>query len=386
MKYETFKRRPWLTASVTVVFFVLLYLLLWPVKLNPVAWKPSPNAGYTGAHQPNTKLSKLSLVGLQKDQIGPEFFVAHNGYIYTGLLNGDLVRMEADGKNQTIVTNTGGRPLGLHVDSQGRLLVADAMKGLLRVQRDGSSFRVDSLVDPLINEIGHADAVVEAPDGVLWFTDASTRFHSLDYGTFVASVLDILEHSCTGRIMSFNPKTKISRVAMDGLCFPNGLQLSEDGRALLISEMGAFRVLRVDLNKLKISSGPALATEDGLQKGSVKLILDNLPGYPDNLSKGADGRLWIGLTKPRSRVVDAIAPYPLVRKMLIRLPLALWPVPKPYGHIIAFNEEGKILDDLQDPSGAYPETSGAIEVDGKLYVQSLHAHAIGWMPYEGPGK
>ena len=56
------------------------------------------------------------------------------------------------------------------------------------------------------------------------------------------------------------------------------------------------------------------------------------------------------------------------------------PVPKAYGHVVAYNDEGKLVADLQDPTGAYPETTSVTELDGKLFIQSLHAHSIGWVP------
>jgi hypothetical protein len=52
--------------------------------------------------------------------------------------------------------------------------------------------------------------------------------------------------------------------------------------------------------------------------------------------------------------------------------------------VIAYDEAGKVVDDLQDPDGAYPETTSATEIDGKLFIQSLHAQTIAWMPYAGP--
>ena len=69
-----------------------------------------------------------------------------------------------------------------------------------------------------------------------------------------------------------------------------------------------------------------------------------------------------------------------MRKLVMRLPRKLWPVPPPYGHVFAFNEEGKVLADLQDPSGAYPETTAVTETADRLYIQSLHAKTLGWMP------
>ncbi|MFO1263704.1 MAG: hypothetical protein U1E84_10270 [Rhodoferax sp.] len=49
--------------------------------------------------------------------------------------------------------------------------------------------------------------------------------------------------------------------------------------------------------------------------------------------------------------------------------------------VIAFTEDGKIVADLQDPSGAYPETTAITETQDRLYVQSLHAHGLGWLPH-----
>lgn len=53
---------------------------------------------------------------------------------------------------------------------------------------------------------------------------------------------------------------------------------------------------------------------------------------------------------------------------------------KPYSHVFAIDEEGRVTEDLQDPAGAYPDTTSAIETADRLYIHSLHAHTIGWMP------
>jgi hypothetical protein len=69
--------------------------------------------------------------------------------------------------------------------------------------------------------------------------------------------------------------------------------------------------------------------------------------------------------------------------MTMRLPRALWPIPKAYGHVFAIDEQGHVLEDLQDPAGAYPETTGATETRDRLYIQSLDARVIGWVPRHG---
>jgi sugar lactone lactonase YvrE len=110
------------------------------------------------------------------------------------------------------------------------------------------------------------------------------------------------------------------------------------------------------------------------------LLFDNLPGYPDNLMRGLDGKIWLGFAKPRNPTIDKLSTLPFLRKLTLRLPRAMWPIPKSYGHVMAFTEDGKVLADLQDPSGAYPETTAVTETKDRLYVQSLHANGLGWLP------
>ena len=381
----------WLASWLTPLVAVVAYLLFWPTPVTPVAWDAPTNLGYSGAHAVNTRLTPLQQIPLGAGQEGPEHILAHGGWLYSGLSNGDVLRLDTRGERQSVIVNTGGRPLGLDIDAQGRLLVADAMKGLLRVTGQGAEARTETLLAAVSHPVPkdpvrYADAVQVGPDGTLWLTDASRRFGAKDWGsTFEASVLDILEHSCTGRLIAQDPVTLQARVALDGLCFPNGIAFTADGKQMLLSETGTYRILKLDLAKLSLvrtASGhtgvPTLA--QAMQQGAATVLLDNLPGYPDNLMRGEGGRIWVGLTKPRSPVIDAAARHPMLRSITLRLPRALWPVPKAYGHLIAFDGNGKVLADLQDPQGAYPETTAATEADGKLFVQSLNARTLGWMP------
>lgn len=385
----------WLVSWFTPLVALLAYLAFWPVPVDPVVWQSPKNPGYGGAHAANQKLAGLQHIALGKGHQGPEHIAVHGGWLYTGVLNGDVLKISLDGRTREVIANTGGRPLGIDLDAQGRVLVADGFKGLLRIEGSGPAAKVETLLakvdEPVAGDpLRFADAVKVAPGGTIWLTDATRRFSAQDLNsTFEASVLDILEHSCTGRLIAVDPVSMKSRVALSGLCFPNGVAFSADGRSLFLSETGSYRILKIDLAKLTVTrptrgltGTPTLA--NALSQGAASVLIDNLPGYPDNLMAGASGRLWVGLTKPRSAVVDGTAEHPFLRSLTLRLPRMLWPVPKEYGHLIAFDEAGKVVDDLQDPSGAYPETTAATEADGKLFIQSLNAPSIGWMNYSGP--
>ncbi len=58
----------------------------------------------------------------------------------------------------------------------------------------------------------------------------------------------------------------------------------------------------------------------------------------------------------------------------------LWSIPKAYGHVFAFTEDGKVVADLKDLSGVCPETKSVIETADRLYVPSVHAKELGWLP------
>jgi sugar lactone lactonase YvrE len=360
-----------IVGSISLLLLALAgYLSLWPVPIQPVAWKAPAAPGYSGVHAVNDKLAKLTVVSLGGEE-GPEHIVlARDGKVYAAVASGNILRMNPDGTAQEVFVNTGGRVLGFDFDTAGNLIAADSIKGLLSISPDRK-------ITPLATAVGSdpirfADAVVVAKSGRIFFSDASTRFYPSAWGgPLEASVLDILEQSATGRILEYDPAGKTTRIVARGLSFANGVALSSDEQTLFVSETGRYRVwkIAVSADNLDVALGRPQAT----------VLLDNLPGYPDNLMRGLDGRIWLGLAGPRSHNVDNMSDKPFLRKMTLRLPHALWPVPKAYGHVMAFTEDGKVVADLQDPSGAYPKTTGATETPSRLYVQSLGAKGLGWL-------
>jgi len=350
---------------------LVAYLLFWPVPIEPLAWQPPAVPGYTGPHAPNDRLGAAQVVSVGAE-VGPEHIdIGPDGKVYTGVLSGAVLRMNPDGSGLETVVNTGGRPLGFDFTADGQLVVADAFMGLLAIGADGS---IEVLADEVDGDpIRYADAVVIAADGLMYFTDASRRLAAREWGTFRAALLDILEHSCTGRVLVYDPVSRTTSLVIGGLCFPNGVALSGDGRHLFIAETGEYRIWKVAAAARGLDARRLVAANDP----DARIIVDNLPGFPDNLTRSAEGRLWTGLTKPRSAAIDRMAGKPWLRAMTLRLPESMWPVPPVYGHVIAFDEDGRVVADLQDPDGRIAETSGVTESGGRLYIHSLHAGAFG---------
>ena len=347
------------------------YLLLWPVPVQPVAWHAPKAPGYQGPHAVNDKLSQLTFLDLHGEE-GPEhILIGPDGKLYTTVASGKILRMAQDGSAQEIFASTGGRVLGFDFDAQGQLVAADAVKGLLSISQDGKITVLTDKVDG--DPIRYADAVVVAKSGKMYFSDASTRFGPAQWGgTFEASILDILEQSATGRILEYDPATRATRILAQGLSFANGVALSQDEASLFVNETGKYRVWKLAVAAQKLQLG------DGPPPTGAQVLFENLPGYPDNLMRGRDGKIWLGFAKPRDSTIDGFADKPWLRSLTLRLPRALWPIPRAYGHVMAFTEDGTVVADMQDPTGAYPEATGVTETADRLYIQSLHAKGLGW--------
>lgn len=374
-----------------LVTAAIAYLSLWPVPVQPLVWAAPADAGYTGVHALNNQLAVLQTIPLGTEEGPGHVVLAPDGMLYVSMASGNIIRMNPDGRQQDLFVNTGGRVLGFDFDADGNLIAADAIKGLLSISPAGE---IAVLADQVQSNqmksdpIRHADAVVVAGNGKIYFSDASTRFAAAEWGgTLEAGILDIFEQSSTGRVLEYDPELKSTRIVAHGFSFAGGIALSQDQRTLFVSETGKYRVWKItvaadnlDITSISASiSASASASAQALASQQASILFDNLPGFPGNLTRGLDGRIWLGFVKPRNPEIDAMAAKPWLRKFTLRLPRALWPVQPAYGHVIGFTENGKIVADLQDPTGAYPDTTGITETRERFYVHSLSAKGLAWL-------
>lgn len=327
------------------------YLCLWPVPVEPVAWVPDVNRGLTGGFA-----DERGLAGLGPDRVelgpGPEDIArGPDGWFYAGLQDGRIVRFRpGDGAAETVV-NTGGRPLGMQFDRTGRLIVADAFKGLLSVDPAGGAVSV--LVDRVDGQrLVFTDDLDIAADGTIWFSNASQRFDQHHW------ILDFWEGRGTGQLLSHDPASGVTRVRLAGLRFANGVALGPEETYVLVNETMAARITRLWLK--------------GAKAGQHDLFIDGLPGHPDNLSFNGRDLFWVALPSERAASFDRLAPHPWLRKLLLRLPES-WVnlVPEPLGWVAGVDTTGRVRHSLRDRSGLYSVVTSANEYDGKLYLGSI---------------
>lgn len=356
-----------MSRSIRVHHWVLLlivaiggFLLLMPTKVQPVAWTPAPAPSLTeGLYADNQRLKAVERVGAA-DIDGPEALLLENDALITGLHDGRVISTSLDGKVIKKLADTGGRPLGLARHPNGLLVIADAVKGLLSLDAQGRLVAMTTEANGV--PFGFTDdVVIDKPGHFAYFSDASSRF---GYGKDGEA---IIEHGGDGRLLRYDFQTGKTSVLLDKLEFANGVTLGPDDAYVLVNETGAYRISRFWL------TGPKAGTHD--------LFVDNLPGLPDNLSFNGHDRFWVALYSPRNSLLDATAPHPFIRKMIVR---AMTVLPKPVekrGFALGLDLDGKVIANLQDGSdGNYSPITTVREYGEWLYFGSLKAKHMVRLP------
>ena len=328
--------------------------------VEPVAWKPPPAPRETSV--PTFDLDTVERWPLP-GSTGPEdVAVDSEGRVVAGTDDGAIWRFDGPA-SVTRIADTGGRPLGIEVLADGRYLVCDADRGLLRVDDSG---RVDVLTDTAAGSplLLCNNAAVDSA-GVVYFTDSSARFRLAEHR------LDAIEHSGTGRLIRFDPATGDTDILLAGLQFGNGVGLAADESYLLVAETAGYAIRRVDLR------GPTA--------GTATTWVDNLPGFPDNVASQTDGGIfWVALYSPRLPALDRLAPYPALRIVAANLPDRLAPQPILRGRVLGFDGDGTVVHDLRGDRDSYAPVTGVRESGGRLYLGSLTADAVACLPAPTP--
>jgi sugar lactone lactonase YvrE len=345
---------------ITILATFVIIVVFQPSPILPVAYSPSNPQSLIGVLLPNNLLQNAELLALGKIKGPEEVAVDSQGRIYGGTQDGEIMMLTPDGKLDVFAV-THGRPLGMQFDVNENLIVCDADKGLLSINPQGKITVLATSANGV--PLKFTDALDISRDGVVYFTDASSKYGQSEY------LYDLLESKPHGRLLSYDLATGQIKLLLKDLYFANGVALSQQENFVLVNETYRYRIVRYWLK------GPKAGTHD--------VFIDNLPGFPDNISSNGKGTFWLALFTVRNKVVDTLHPYPFLKEQMSKLPKVFWPKPTPYGLVLALNEQGDITQSLHDPKGEHLKAiTSAREYDGYLYLGSLSHDRIG--KYELP--
>uniref|UniRef100_A0A7N0UWD3 Strictosidine synthase conserved region domain-containing protein n=1 Tax=Kalanchoe fedtschenkoi TaxID=63787 RepID=A0A7N0UWD3_KALFE len=296
-----------------------------PISPQPLHFPPPSSHPKPHLYSSFQRVEKIG-EGLLKD---PEDVAVDesSGIIYTATRDGWIKRMHKNGSWEDWVRPTQDHTLlGITISLSGKLLVCDAVKGLLRVGDDG----VDVLASHVHgSQISFADDVIEASDGSIYFSSASTKF---------------------------------------GLhnCFANGVALSKDQDYLLVCESWKFRCLKYWLK--------------GEKTGTREVFVENLPGSPDNINLAPDGGYWIALFQCSPENLQFVHNWRILKHLIATFPKLMNLVMgmNSKATVVKVGADGTMEKMYEDPTGKVMSfVTSAFEFEDHLYLGSLNSNFIG---------
>lgn len=284
-----------------------------------------------------------------------DVLVSREGEVYTGTEDGAVWRILDEGARLERVGHTGGRPLGLELLPDGRILVCDARRGLLAMSPwSGAVEELTRLVHG--RRLTFCNNAAVAGNGTIFFTDSS-RLFGIDQWK-----ADMVENTCSGRLLRRDVDGSVS-VMVEGLRFANGVALSADESYVAVAETAGRTVVRRWLT--------------GDQAGQTDHLVTDLPGYPDNIARGSDGLIWVTIASPTDRVLEALMRGPmLLRHLAWRLPEMLQPKPKRTARVMAFDDAGTLRHDRSLDASSFHMVTGVREHAGRVWLGSLVEPAV----------
>jgi ribose transport system permease protein len=265
-----------------------------------------------------------------------------------------------------VFAHIGGRPYGMQFDKDENLIVCVGGMGVYGVKPNGGVFKVTDETSRTWTKLNDdsrvrmADDLDIAPDGKIYFSDCTTRYEAATYP------LEVVEGRPNGRVLCYDPATKKTHKLIKSFYFPNGICVAHDCRSIFIASTTDCRIYRHWL------AGP--------QSGKTEILIDEIPGHPDNINRASDGNYWLALIGVRTPSFDlSMRKAAFRRRMAKQVPPDEWLGPNlNYGCVVKFDDAGTVLESYWDPTGvSHPSVTSMREHKGYLYLGGIENNRIG---------
>ncbi|KAE8677136.1 cation/calcium exchanger 4 [Hibiscus syriacus] len=350
----------WVLLLVLVIAFALQIIFFSPISPD-ILELPSATSSVS-VPPSNNRLQKVIKLGEGLLQAPEDVAVDEKGTLYTATRDGWVRRLHRNGSWEDWIKLESSTLLGIATAKRGGLIVCDCEKGLLKFTDDGVTVLASHVHG---SEIRYADDVIEASDGSLYFSVATTKFRFHD------THLDLLEAKPHGQLLKYDPSTEETSILLDGLYFANGVALSKDEAFLLVCETWRFRCLKHWLK--------------GESKGKTEIFIENLPGGPDNINLAPDGSFWIALLQVVTEGTEFVHTSRALKLIISNFPkaseLVLGGIKKKATVINVAADGSSIRKRFDDPNGTVISfVTSAVEFEDHLYLGSLNADFVGKLP------
>lgn len=178
-----------------------------------------------------------------------------------------------------------------------------------------------------------------------------------------------------GKLWCLNLEDRTIDLVAQGYSFADGvlLEYGNSGSretSVLITETIKFRMMRLFL--------------DGERAGRDQVVWKDLPGMPDGLDRDSKGRIWIGLLKKRSGLVNLIHKHPWIKPLFLRLPESWIPAGKSTGIMALSSDASKVLYYAPHDGKAINDISVVVPGKDRIYLPRFDRSSRGFYSMKHP--
>lgn len=253
-----------------------------------------------GPFSPNNTLDRARALG--EPIVHPDDLAcATDGALHVSSQEHVLRCTGPDFEQRSVFARMPGIAGALACTRDGRLLVGVSGRGLVALSPAGET--VGMLAEAGGVPIACPTAIAAADDGTIYVCDGSRASHPEDW------LADLMQaRAPSGRLIACDERLQNPRVVADGLNWPAGVAVSQDGRELLFTESWSHRL-------------SALPRGGGARRDIVR----NFAGYPARIAADATGGYWMAFFGMRTQLIEfVLRERSFCESMMAKVPRELW--------------------------------------------------------------
>lgn len=170
-----------------------------------------------------------------------------------------------------------------------------------------------------------------------------------------------------GKLWMYDRKTNSISLILNGFTFVDGILIEQNAageeESVVFTETSKFRIIRAFLS--------------GKKEGTSEILFENLPGLADGLERDDQGRIWVGIIKRRSSLINLVHSNPWLKPFLLSLPQWILPISKKTGILVLDSKAQKPLYYSLHDGSKIVDISVAVPFQDRVYFPSFDKKSRG---------
>ncbi|MBM9577847.1 SMP-30/gluconolactonase/LRE family protein [Leptospira sp. 201903070] len=202
------------------------------------------------------------------------------------------------------------------------------------------------------------DLAVSKDGNRVYITEPFERSDAAMGSGAVPEAIGLFPH---GKLWMLDRKEQTISLVLGGFTFVDGILL-EEGKtkgeeSVVFTETTKFRILRAFLS--------------GKNEGRSEVLFENLPGLADGMERDEKGRIWVGIIKRRSGLINFVHKNPWIKSFLLSLPQGILPISKKTGVLVLDSDAKRALYYWMHDGSKITDISVAVPFGGRVYFPTF---------------